>query len=65
MHMELQNIQPFVLKSDNSVNYQPNDNGPNTKLNYLYNEVKAAWTLKYGMKMFLCHHMNSVLVKSC
>ena len=36
-HMELRNIQPFVLKAGNSTNNQPNDNGPNGKLKSLYN----------------------------
>ena len=30
--MMCKNIQPFVLKSGNSINDQPNDNGPNAKL---------------------------------
>ena len=42
MHMECQNIQPFILKVSYSVNEQPNDNGHNPKLNYIYNEVKSA-----------------------
>ena len=33
-YMEDQNIQPFPLKSGNSVNDQPNDNAKNVKLKY-------------------------------
>ena len=50
--MICKNIQPFVLKSGDSINDQPNDNGPNTKLKYLYNVAKSAWILKYGGKNF-------------
>ena len=63
-HMECQNIQPFVLKSGDSTKYYPNDNGPNTKMKYLYNEVKYVWILKYGTTTFLPHHMNSLLVEA-
>ena len=52
MHMECQNIQRFSLKSGDSINEHPNDNWKNTKLKYLYNEVKATWMLKYWMKVF-------------
>ena len=52
MHMGRQNIQPFVLKAGDSVNDQPNNNGPNSKIKSLYNEVKDAWMLKYGKKSF-------------
>ena len=57
------NIQPFVLKSGNSINDQPYDNGPNAKLNYIYNVAKSVWMLKYGEKKFSPHHMKSVLVE--
>ena len=49
-------IQPFVLKSDESVNDQPNDNGPNAKLNYLYNVANSVWMLKYGTEFFTSPH---------
>ena len=62
--MKCKNIQPFVVKSGKSINDQPNDNGPNAKLNSLYNVVKSAWILKYGTNKFSPHHMNSVLVES-
>ena len=56
-------IQPFVPKSGDSINCQPNDNGPNTKLRSLYNVVKSACLMKYVMKRFSPHHMNSALVE--
>ena len=55
IHMDHQNIRPFILKAGNSVNYQTNDNGPNSKLKSLYNEMKSTWMLKYGTKTFLPH----------
>ena len=58
------NIQHFVLKPGYSINEQPNYNGPNAKLKSLYNMEKSAWMLKYGMKKFSPHHMNSVLIEA-
>ena len=58
------NIQPFVLKSGDSINDQPNDNVPNDKLKYLYNVANIAWMLKYGTIKFSPHHMNSILVEA-
>ena len=63
--MNCRNIQPFILKAGNSINNQPDDNGRNVKLKYLYNVEKAAWVQKYGTAKFLSRHMNFVLVKSC
>ena len=31
-HMQIKNIQPFILKAGDSINNQPNDNGPNSTL---------------------------------
>ena len=41
IHMDHQNIQPFILKAGESVNDQPNDNGTNAKPMSLQNEVKS------------------------
>ena len=54
----------FVPESVNSINDQPNVNVPNAKLKYIYNVEKSAWMLKYGMKRFSPHHINSVLVEA-
>ena len=62
IHMDQQNIQPFILKAGESVNDQPNDNGTNSKLKSHCNGVKYVWMLKYGAQEFLPHHMNSILV---
>ena len=55
-------VQPFVLESGDSINYHPNDNGPNAKLKSLYNVANSRWVMKYGVKRFSPHHMNSVFV---
>ena len=39
--MQSKNIQPFILKVSDSINNQPNDNGPNSKLKSLYNIIGA------------------------
>ena len=44
--MQMENIQPFILKVGDSINNQPNDSGPNSKLKALYNIPKAGWMLK-------------------
>ena len=58
-------IQPFVLKSGDSINNRANENVPNSKLKYLYNVVKSACILMYGRIKFSPHQMNSVLVEAC
>ena len=40
IHIENQNIQPFVLKSGDYVNDQTNDNVPNAKIKSNFNEAK-------------------------
>ena len=62
--MQSKNIQPFILKSGDSINNRPNDNGPNSKLKALYNISKDKWMLKYGTTSFKPHHMNYVLVEA-
>ena len=62
--MQSKNIQPFILKAGDSINNQPNNNGPNSKLKALYNRLKAKWMLNYGTTRLQPHHMNSVLVES-
>ena len=62
--MQNKNIHPFILKAGDSINDQPNDNGPNSKLKALYNVLKAKWMVKYGTTRFQPHHMNAVLVEA-
>ena len=62
--IQIKNIQPFVLKVGDSINDQPNDNGPNSKLKYLYNILNSKWMLNYGTTRFQPLHMNSVLVET-
>ena len=62
--MQSKNIQPFILKVGDSINDQPNDNGPNSTLKALYNRLKDKWMVKYGTTRFQPHHMNAVLVEA-
>ena len=63
IQMMYKNIQPFVIKSCESINDQPNYNGPNDKLKSLCNVEKSVWIMKYGTTKFSPHHMNFVLVE--
>ena len=65
IQMKCKNIQPFVLKSGDSINDHTKNNVPNFKLKYLYNVEKSVWMLKYGAKHISTHHMNSVSVEAC
>ena len=58
------NIQPFILKSGDSINGHPNDNGPNSTLKALCNVWKAKWMLKYRTTTFQPHHMNNVIFET-
>ena len=62
--MKIKNIQPFILKAGDSINDQPNDSGPNSKLKALYNRPKAKGMVKYGNTRFQPYHMNAVLVEA-
>ena len=62
--MKIKNIQPFILKVDDSINDQPNENRPNSKLKALYNILKYKWMMKYVTTRFQPHHMNYVLVET-
>ena len=62
--MQRENIQPFILKVDDSIKYQPNYNRPDAKLKALYNTLNAKWMLKYVILRFQRHHMNSVLIET-
>ena len=44
---------------------QPNDNGPNTKLNNLYGSEIMNWMRNHGTLKFTPPHMNSVIVETC
>ena len=61
--MQIKTIQPFILKSVDSINNQSNNNGPNAKLKALYNILKEKWILKYVTSRFQPHHTNFVLVE--
>ena len=62
--MKSKNSQPFILKAGDSINDQPNDNGPNSTLKALYNRSKAKWVVKYGTTRIQHHQLNAVLVEA-
>ena len=62
--MMCKNIQPFVIKSSDSINDQTNNNGLNAKLKSLYKVINSTWMLKYGMKNISPPHINSFLVEA-
>ena len=62
--MQGKNIQTFIIKSRDSINDHPNDNGPYSILKVLYNISKAKWMVKYGITRFKPHYMNTVLVEA-
>jgi hypothetical protein len=61
-YMHTKNIQPFILKSGDSTNDQPNDNGSNGKLKACYNKKLAEWRNRFGTTTLTKAHMNSILV---
>ena len=64
IQMKRRSMQPFVLKAVNSINYQPKDNLPNSKLKSLYNKEKTEGIIKYGTTKFLPRQMKSILVEA-
>ena len=55
-------ISPFILKSGDSTNDQPNNNGPHLKLKIYYSIAKTKWQRQHGTMKFTPAHMNCVLV---
>ena len=53
-----------MLKAGDSVHDQPNDNGPNMKLNNFYGNARMNWMRHHGTLKFTSAHMNSVLVET-
>ena len=59
--MQIKNIQPFVLKAGDSIDDQPNVNGPNSKLKSICKIPKSKWMLKYGTTRFQPYHMKIII----
>ena len=57
-------IQYFFLKVGNSVHDQPNNKGPNMKLNNLYGNVIMNWMRNHGTLKFILTHMNSAIIET-
>ena len=56
-------ISPFILKSGDYTNDQPNDNRPNLKLKRYYGIAKVKWQRQHGTTKFTTAHMNYVLME--
>ena len=56
-------ISPFILKSGESTNDQPNDNGPNLKLKRYYGIEKVKWQRQHGTMKCNAAHIKSILVE--
>ena len=56
-------VHGFFLKSGDSGNDQPNDNGFNAKAKAVYNDEKMAWDEVFVTTPFSPAHMNTVIVK--
>ena len=55
-------IKYFILKACEYVHDHPNDNGPNLKLNNMYNNAIMKWKRKHGTLKFTPAHINTILV---
>ena len=59
--LEDNNCDSFFLKSGDSENDQPNDNGPNACLKSCYDEEMEKWNMEWGTTTYNPAHMNKVL----
>ena len=55
--MRSHHIFPFILKSGESNNDQPNDNGPNLRLKRYYGIAKVKWKRQHGTMKFTPAHI--------
>ena len=58
------NIQYFILKTDDSVHDQSNDNGPKMNLKNFYGNARMNWMRYHGTLKFSPPHMNSVPIET-
>ena len=58
------NIRSFILNKGDYVHDQPNNNGPNMKLNNFYDNAKMNWMRHHGTLKFTPAHMNYVPVET-
>jgi len=54
----------FFLKSGDSENDQPLDNGPNCLVKQIYDEEKEAWDTKWQTTPYTPYHFNFVIAKT-
>ena len=57
-------VYVFFLKSGDSENDQPNDNGSNCKLKSIFLQVKEEWRKKYVTVPFTVPYFNECIAKS-
>ena len=62
--LQSHHIQTFILKTGHYVHDQSNNNGPNLKLNNLYDNARMNWMSNHGTIKFTPSHINSVLVET-
>ena len=63
-YAEKNNVHIFFLKSNDSINDQPADMGPNAMLHSHYNKSLLAWERRYDPKIFNKMFFNMVLVNA-
>ena len=61
--LQSHHISPFIIKSGDSTNDQPNDNGPNCMLKIYYSIARVKWQREHGTMKFTPAHMNYFLVE--
>ena len=58
------NIQSFILNAGNSMDDQPNNNGPNTNLKNLHGNARMKWMRHHKTLKFSPPHANSFRVET-
>ena len=56
-------VQPFILKSGDIENKQPNYNGPNYSLETVYNRKKCEWVKRFANTKSTTSHMKKSIVE--
>ena len=57
-------IKPFIIKADESINENPNDNVPNLKLKGIYGKARINCQRQHRTPKFTTEEMNYVLVET-
>ena len=62
--LRIHQIQYFILNPGDSFHDQPNNNGPNSKLENLYGNEIMNWIRNNGTLNLMLSHMNNTLVET-